>query len=175
MITVAIVGILATLATWGVAKYIRLSRSSEATQMIGAFKAAQEAYKSDMFSYLDVSGKGEIASDSYYPVTSTKERKAHSWDQKTGSETEVGARIKQLGVVADAPVHFIYACAAGPGTAAPAGHQLPNTTVDNWPTNPTGQPWYVVTAKADLNGNDVESVFTSASFTTQIFTENEGE
>jgi prepilin-type N-terminal cleavage/methylation domain-containing protein len=175
MITVAIVGILATLATWGVTKYIRMSRSSEATQMIGSFKAAEEAYKSDMFSYLDVSGSGAITDDSYYPAKSTKGQKAYSWVEKAGSETPLGERIRQLGVVADGPVHFIYACAAGPGTKAPAGHQLSNTTVENWPTGPTGQPWYVVTAKGDLNGNDVESVFTSSSFTTQIFIENEGE
>jgi prepilin-type N-terminal cleavage/methylation domain-containing protein len=172
MITVAIVGILATLATWGVTKYIRLSKSSEATQMIGAFKAAEEAYKSDMFSYLDVSGANAISNDSYYPGKSTKGRLARGWGE---AESDVGKRIKQLGVVADGPVHFIYACSAGSGTQAPDGDQLPNTTVANWPTQATGQPWYVVNAKADLDGDDTESRFTSASFTTQIFVENEGE
>jgi prepilin-type N-terminal cleavage/methylation domain-containing protein len=172
MITVAIVGILATLATWGVTKYIRLSKSSEATQMIGSFKAAEEAYKSDMFSYLDVSGNSAISDDSYYPGKSTEGRLAHGWGE---ANSEVGKRIKQLGVVADGPVHFIYACSAGSGTQPPDGHQLPNTTVANWPTEATGQPWYVVNAKADLDGDGTESRFTSASFTTQIFVENEGE
>jgi prepilin-type N-terminal cleavage/methylation domain-containing protein len=174
MITVAIVGILATLAIFGVSKYVRLSKSAEATQMIGAFKASQETYKSDMFSYLDVSGSNAISDASYYP-TQALEQKAHSWVQVEGSETPLGLRIKQLGVVADGPVQFIYACAAGNGTQIPAGHQLLTTPVDNWPAAATGQPWYVVSAKADLNGNGVESRFASASFTTQIFVENEGE
>lgn len=176
MITVAIVGILATLATFGVSKYIRLSRSSEATQMLGGFKTAQEIYKTDMFSYLDVGGaNGAITTDTYYPATSTAERKARSWLQVPGSETQLGLRIKTLGIAADGPVHFIYACAAGSGTQIPPGDQLPNTTVDNWPTEETGQPWYVANAKADLNGDGTESSFTTASFTSQIFIENEGE
>lgn len=173
MITVAIVGILATLATWGVTKYIHLSKSSEATQMIGSFKAAEEAYKADMFSYLDVSGANTITADSYYPVTSTAGQKAWSWDQATA--TPLGLRVKQLGVVSDGPVRFIYACAAGSGIQAPTGHQLPNTTVPGWPSGATGQPWYVVNAKADLDGDGTNSGFTSASFTTQIFIEKEGE
>jgi type IV pilus assembly protein PilA len=175
MITVAVVGILATLATWGVTKYIRLSKASEATQMIGAFKSAEEAYKSDMFSYLDVSGESKITASSYYPADTTAGQKARSWLEVDGAETQVGLRIKQLGVVADGPVYFIYACAAGGGTQIPAGHQLAATTVDNWPTAATGQPWYVVNAKADLDGDGTEASFTSASFTTQIFVENDGE
>jgi prepilin-type N-terminal cleavage/methylation domain-containing protein len=175
MITVAVVGILATLATWGVTKYIRLSKASEATQMIGAFKVAQETYKSDMFSYLDVSGANAILPGSYYPDISTTEQKGRAWLQVEGSETPVGLRIKQLGVVAEGPVYFIYACAAGSGTQVPAGHQLAITTVDSWPTQATGQPWYVVNARADLDSDGIEASFTSASFTSQIFVENDGE
>lgn len=175
MVTVAIVGTLAALGTWGVTRYIRLSRTSEAIQMIGAFKIAEESYKVDMFSYLDVSGANAISAGSYYPATSTAGKFAHSWLQVSGSETALGLRIKQLGVVADAPVHFIYACAAGSGTQVPAGHQLANTVVGNWPSQATGQPWYVVNAKADLDGDGIESGFTSASFTTQLFAENDGE
>jgi prepilin-type N-terminal cleavage/methylation domain-containing protein len=174
MITVAIVGILAALATWGVSRYVRLSKSSEATHMIGAFKAAQETYKSDMFSYLDVAGEnGAISAASYYPAKKPA-KVARSWLEVSGSESPVGLRVKQLGVVADAPVWFVYACAAGSGTQAPAGPQL-NDAVENWPAQATGQPWYVVSARGDLNGDGVESRLTSASFTTQIFTENEGE
>jgi type IV pilus assembly protein PilA len=174
MITVAIVGILAALATYGVSRYVRLSKASEATQMIGAFKAAQETYKSDMFSYLDVAGEaGAISAASYYPAEKPIDR-PRSWLQVSGSESPVGLRIKRLGVVADAPVWFVYACAAGNGTQAPAGPQLTDP-VENWPAQATGQPWYVVSARGDLNGDGVESRLTSASFTTQIFAENEGE
>jgi len=171
MVVVVIVGILATLATFGVSKYIQSSKASEATQMIGSIKAHQEAYKSDMFAYLDVAGGHTISSTSYYPVN-TPSNSIHAWGETT---TDIGKRFNQLGVAPDGPVRFVYATTAGSGTDAPAGDQLPNVAVENWPTTATGQPWYVVSALGDLNGDGVLSALSSASFTTQIYVDNEGE
>lgn len=171
MIVVVIIGILATLATYGVTKYMQSAKTTEAIQMIGSIKAHQESYKSDMLEYLDVAGGHTITSSSYYPAN-TPSKKVYAWGD---TSTDVGKRFKQLGVVPDAPVRFVYATTAGSGADAPAGDQLPNTAVANWPTAATGQPWYVVSALGDLDGDGTLSAYSSASFSNQIFRENEDE
>ena len=177
MITVVIVGILAALAAYGVIKYINLSKSSEPIQMIGSIKAAQEAYRADMLSYLDVSGSHDITAASYFPATTTAGKKTRSWQEVVGSETPIGLGFKRLGVNPDGPVRYIYASAAGSVSEKPAGHQLPTESVLNWPTAAIGQPWYVVAAKGDMDGDGLDSAYAAASFTSQIFIDHlrEGE
>lgn len=169
MVTVAIVGILATLATFGIAKYIQSSKSSEAIQMIGAIKAAQEQYRVDTFVYKDVSGSHSLADSTLYPTT-TPSSKVYAWGD---TSTDQGKAWQELGVRADAPVRFAYGCAAGSPTDAVPG---PGTSfsVANWPTTQS-MPWYVVRAVGDLDGDGVRSVFVSSSFTSQIFIDKEGE
>lgn len=171
MITVAIVGILATLAVYGVGKYIRSSQSSEAIQMIGMIKTCQESYKSEMLSYLDVSGTKSLGAGSYYPSNDVGQR-VWAWGD---TSTEVGRNFRQLGVVTSSPVRFAYATAAGGGADAVVGHNLPTLTINNWPTAAPGAPWYVVSAKGDLDGDGSLSGYASGSFTSQIFIDNEGE
>jgi prepilin-type N-terminal cleavage/methylation domain-containing protein len=165
MAVVAIVAILATLATYGVNKYIQSSKSSEAIQMIGSIKAAQEQYRAETFAYLDVSGSHALTN--HYPATSPS-KSVYGWGD---TSTAQGKKFLELGVVADAPVHFVYACAAGDGSSSvpPAG-----MTVANWPST-MQQPWYVVQALGDLDGDGVKSTFVSSSFTSRIFTDKEGE
>jgi len=168
MIVVVIVGILATLAAYGVTKYIQASKSSEAIQIIGSIKAAQESYRSDTMAYLDVSGNNALGT--YYPV-GTPGRDVHAWG---ATNTAIGENFARLGVTVDAPVRFVYACAAGPASLPPANHGT-SLEIANWPTAATGEPWYVVSALGDLDGDNVKSAFASASFTSQIFIDNEGE
>lgn len=170
MAVVAIVGILATLAVYGVRKYINSSKASEAIQMIGAIKAAQETYKADTFAYLDVSGSHTLSASTFYPMTSPS-NKAYGWGDVS---TAQGKAFQTLGVNADAPVRFAYGCAAGDGSnTIPA----PGTsmTVANWPSASNGAPWYVVRAVGDLDADGIQSVYASASFTGQIIVDKEGE
>lgn len=169
MITVAIVGILATLATYGVKKYLHSSKSTEAIQMIGAIKAAQEQYKADTFVYKDVSGAHSLASSTWYPTTSPSSS-VYAWGD---TSTDQGKAWKELGVTTDAPVRFAYGCAAG-GAADAIPAAGTSFTVANWPTT-SSVPWYVVRATGDLDGDGVQSVFLSSSFTGQIFIDKEGE
>lgn len=165
MAVVAIVGILAGLATYGVNKYIQSSKSTEAIQMIGAIKAAQEQYRAEMFNYLDVNGTGKLTP--YYPAE-TPTNKAYAWGDASSAQ---GKAYRELGVATDAPVRFVYGCAAGSGnTAIPA----PAMTVTNWPATQQ-QPWYVVQALGDFDGDGITSVYVSGSFTGRIFSDKEGE
>jgi type IV pilus assembly protein PilA len=170
MVTVAIMGILAGLAVYGVGKYIRASKTGEALQMIGAIKAAQETYKSDTFAYLDVSGTNDLANMSSFYPTINPDDKLRGWGDVS---TPVGQKWRALGVAPDAPVRFAYGCAAGGAGDAVTGHGS-SQTVANWPTA-ISAPWYVVRAVGDFDGDDNDSIYASASFTGQIIVDREGE
>ena len=60
MVVVVIVGILATVASVSVKKYVASSKTTEAIHMIGAIKAAQESFKDETFAYLPVSNEREV-------------------------------------------------------------------------------------------------------------------
>lgn len=161
MIVVVIVGILATLAVIGVRKYILSAKSNEAIHMIGAIKAAQESYKSETFRYLDVSA----SLTTFYPRDPGQFKSA--WNNPGHSDY---AAWNTLGVESAGPVQFGYATKAGVGGTPPQ----PGTTA-NIPYPASGEPWYVVRASSDLNGNGVLSIYTSSSFTSEIYFEGEGE
>ena len=166
---VVIVGILSALAVYGVRKYIQSAKSSEPIQMIGAIKAAQEQYRADTFTYLDVSGGHTLNSSTYYP-TATPSKKVWGWGD---TSTAQGAAFRSLGVTADAPVRFAYGCAAG-GSSDAVPSPAMSYTVANWPATQFG-PWYVVRAIGDLDADGLQSVFVSSSFSGSIVIDNEGE
>jgi hypothetical protein len=152
-----------------VRKYIQSSKSSEPIQMIQAIKAAQEQYRADTFTYLDVSGNHSLSSSTYYPMT-TPTKGAFGWGDTT---TTQGQAFRSLGVTADAPVRFAYGCAAGSSSDAVPSPAL-SFTVASWPTSQFG-PWYVVRSIGDLDGDGVQSVFVGASFTGALLIDKEGE
>ena len=172
MAVVVIVGILATLATYGVRKYILSSKSTEAVHMIGSIKAAQEAWRDETFKYLPVSGN----LDSVYPqpdvdsVGSTK----YSWIQPGHADV---ARWSLLNIETNQFVRYGYSCVAGS-----SGDALPNKTSlkieDADPFNgvtPTAE-WYVIRAIGDLDDDgSVYSTFVSSSFASEIYSERENE
>ena len=163
MIVIAIVGILATIASVSVKKYVASSKTSEAIHMISAIKAAQETYKDETFTYLNVSPGLSAASD-FYPDNPSPGQKKMNFAGTGAGQTE----WERLGVHEDAPVLFVYACTAGAAgaTPTPTGSDI---TVGNWPAN----PWYVVKARADLDNDGVNTVFITGSFAGEIFSAND--
>jgi type II secretory pathway pseudopilin PulG len=171
MAVVVIVGVLATLATVGLRKYVFASKSSEAVSMIGAIMAAQEAYRSETFAYATPTITSLTSVEAVYPQGAQDElpgRRKWNWDNPGHPDH---GRWMALSVTTNQPVIFGYTCVAGAaGSAVPAaGTEQPL----NWPT-PTG-PWYVVRAIADQNGDGVTSVFVGSSFTSEIHHEYDDE
>lgn len=161
---VVIVGILATLATIGVRKYIFAAKSSEATNMIGSIKAAEEAFRNETYAYLNVSS--DI--NTYYPNDQPGETK-RDWVYPPGKNYK---KWMELGVDASGPVQYGYAVVAGSAGQSPPN---PGTKVNmNWPSPTTG-PWYVVKAVGDVDGDGIQSIFVSSSFTNEIYSENASE
>jgi type IV pilus assembly protein PilA len=170
MIVVVIVAILAGLAIYGVRKYILAAKTSEATEMIGAIKTAQEQYKADTFAYLDISGVNKLDGyGTFYPATTPLKRKKMAWG--AGSDA-VANGWRMLGVQAAAPVMYIYGCAAGPGSMAPA---TPGMTIGGYPTAATGQPWYLIEAVGDLDGDGSVGTWVGSSVTGEIFHDKQEE
>jgi type IV pilus assembly protein PilA len=160
---VAIVGILATLGLVAYRRFITSSKSSEAIYMVGAIRAAQESYRAETLSYLDVSA----GFNDYYPTSSMGAKKT-AWDASTHKDH---VRWRQLGARPDGPVYYGYLVAAGvAGAVPPALHTANKPT---WQT--TTEPWYVIEAKGDVDGNGTYSWAAGTSFTGEIYLENQGE
>jgi len=169
MAVVVIVAILGTLATIGVRKYILASKSAEATGMIAAIKIAQEAYKAETFMYRDISG-GSVACagtscPGFYPATTVLGRKKMGWG---GGTDAIANGWRELGVSTNSGVMYIYGCAAGAGNVAPAA---PGITIGNYPSAALGQPWYVIKAAGDLDGDGEIGTWVGVSFDAQIYSE----
>lgn len=168
MIVVAIVGILAALATYGVRRYIMSTRTSEVGAVINAIRGAQEIYKQDTFVYLDVSA-GSF--DNLHPSSEPGAFK-RNW-AGDGDSPQTSANFRELGVMMDAPVYYTYAVVAGR-----TGDAIPSPPTDdqgyNFPEAATG-PFYVVYAKGDLDGDGNFSHGVATSMSNQVYIENEGE
>jgi Tfp pilus assembly major pilin PilA len=165
MIVVIIVGVLATIATYAVRKYILSAKTSEAISMITSIKAAQEGYKAETFVYLDVSGNF----DNLYPMR-TPGRQKVMWGGD-GDDATVAARWRILGVQADAPVQFGYAT-----VATRAGQQLPEPGTERTFGFPSNEPAYAVVARGDVNGDGKKFQYVVGhSFNAELYVENEGE
>src|SRR5689334_15244527 len=110
---VVIVGVLATLAVYGVRQYILSSKTSEAISMMSSIKSAEEAFKGETFAYLDVST--DFSDASFYPKSQLSEPASkfgkHAW--RTTATPDLQAKWMMLGVEPDGPVLFSYAVVAG--------------------------------------------------------------
>ncbi len=165
MVVVVIVGILATLAVIGVRKYILASKSNEAIHMIGSIKAAQEGYKAETFQYLNASTN----ITTFYPKDPGEYKSA--WNNPSHPDFN---NWNTLGVEAGGPVQFGYACVAGVGGTDNPPSALGTKTTVPIPTA-NGEPWYVVRASSDFDGDSVDSVYISSNSTSEIYFEGEGE
>ncbi len=167
MIVVVIIAVLSTLAVYAVSGYVRAAKMSEAPEMIQAIKAAQESYKDETFTYLNVSPD----LDNLYPT-----KKAALSDAKTQWGAEDGDILKNfraLGVSPGGPLRFGYACVAGSGGTLATDTDVDLTGTLNYPASPSG-PWYVVKAAANVDSStDDLSIFISSSFTDEIYSETE--
>jgi type IV pilus assembly protein PilA len=166
---VAMVGILATLAVYGVRKYVFAAKSSEAMTMVNAIKAHQEAFRDETFTYYDVTSDGGHALTPLYPMDPPNGTKYAWWN-----ETDKGlyARWRRLGADAGGGVTFGYACAAG-SPSDPVADPGANINL-NFPT--PVEPWYVIKAVGDQNGDGKnKTIVVASSFTREVHVENEGE
>jgi len=167
MVVVAIIAILASLAVYGVGKYVRAAGSSEPMEIINSVRAAQESYKDETFGYKDVSSMS-----SYFPFGGTlpKNNKA-SWDRGDSSELKAW---NELGVHPSTAVAFGYACTAKNDNSTVLNKGEIGITQDlGYPAN--ARNWYIVRAASDRDGNGIPAIFIGSNFTDQIYGQNDSE
>lgn len=165
MAVVAMIGILATLAVYGVRKYVFAAKSSEAMTMVNAIKAHEETYKDETFAYLNVTGGSDFTP--LYPMEKPDGRKWAWWNDKSS----VYSNWRRLGADAGGAVVFGYACIAGSvGDSVPDVKTITNL---NFPT--PNEPWYVIKAVGDNNPGGLNAVVVASSFAREVYVENESE
>jgi Tfp pilus assembly protein PilE len=163
MTVVVIVGVLAMIGLVAYRKFVLSSKTSEAIYMVGAIRSAEESFRAETLTYLNVTA----GFAKYYPKESPDNYKT-AW----GAPGDDLARWMQLGARPDGPVYYGYKCAAGnAGDTPPTLTDL--ASPPTWAT--TTGPWYVILAKGDVNANGIASYVSGSSFTGEIYVENEGE
>ena len=141
MIVVAIIGVLAALAIYGVRKYVLEAKRGEAVGMLTQIRSAEEAYRDEKFGYL---GRADFT---MWTPTNAPGGAKNGW--MSGPDDEMRQMFAQLGVIPDGPVEYSYAVVAGTvGTSIPA---IPMTLSAAVPA-PTG-PFYIAMGMADLNND----------------------
>jgi type IV pilus assembly protein PilA len=171
MTVVILVGVLATLAVYGVRKYILSAKSGEAVSMMTSIKTSEEAFKDETFVYMNVSTNFQTSN--WYPTTTPGKTKVR-WG---GAPQALADNWRTLGVSPNYPVQFAYAVVAiAPGGSVPDTPTVVKHNSDfGLPTS--ASDWmYIAAAKADLGGRDgVDTVVMSHSLSAEIYVENEGE
>jgi type IV pilus assembly protein PilA len=170
MAVVAIIGILASLAVYGVRQYIFSARTAEARQMILAIKAAEETYRQETYVYLNASAGGVTTPTALYPQIcvdgSAPGPRKYAWAQSSGCADAV--QWQQLGVASSNPVMYGYGV-----KQVAAGEAMPSVGKFDW-LSKTG-PGFAVVARGDLDGDGKLSLYLGSNFTDEIYREDEDE
>lgn len=163
---VVIVGILATVGIALLRKHVFSSKTTEVVAVVQSIRAAQESWRAENHGYLDVSP----TLGTWYPMAAPGRTKWH-WDQPAHADHP---KWQMLSPTVSGPVQAGYAVKAGaPFTPMPA----PDTASKPiWPAAASlNEPWYVIQAMADTDGDGDKSWFVAASLNGEIYSENEGE
>lgn len=144
MVVVAIIGLLASIAVPAFIGQMMRSRTTEAISTIGAIREAQDAYYATFSRFC-----GPLA---WNPATY-----AAAGSQSTFDPSAPG--WVQLGADPEGPVRFRYQVLAGQAGTRPAG--IPGFS--------GADPWYVVQAEADLDGNGQSMAVEGYSIGNRVF------
>ncbi len=171
MAVVIITAVLATLAVFGVRKYVYSSKTTEAIHMIGSIKSAEESYRSETFRYAGIDPGSLDAEANFFPKGEKPGQYKASWSPNGPDYANVWG---PLGVLSDSPVLFEYVVVAGNGALVAPPHDCTGVSWGTRGSANTG-PYYIVKAQADQNGDGKMSCFTSCNLTGEIFRANEDE
>jgi type IV pilus assembly protein PilA len=160
MAVVAIMGILALLATTLFVGHSRASKTGEAMAVMQAIRAAEERYRAENQVY--------FGNSTVWSPTDGKGDKRHSF-LALGEDY---AMWKTLSPTVNRPVQFGYRVNTGlPGEELPAVATSRKFASGTKPT----EPWYVVQARADADSDNTYCAMVASSFSPEVISENEGE
>lgn len=161
-IVVAIVGVLSVMAVVGYRKITLSAKISEAQNMISAIRIAQEDYKVERGTY------ASLGTSTWCPSPGTTQVKT-GWNTACDGGTGTWAKLP---VHVDGPVQFGYQTVATGATLPTFGW----IDMSAGAAIATTRPWYVIMARADLNGDGTPyTELVGTSFQNTIFSHQEGE
>jgi prepilin-type N-terminal cleavage/methylation domain-containing protein len=170
MAVVVIMGVLAALSIRAFRERALQSNVSNAEAVIKAIAVAEEHYRAENQVYLDVSSSGDTG---WYPhKTIPVNQKWSFWrappdggsDPETSRWQALAPDIRQM-------VEFAFKANAGLPDKTPTL----DTTKITLPVNTQVEPWYVIQARADANGDGVPCMIAAASWSPQVISVDDGE
>jgi prepilin-type N-terminal cleavage/methylation domain-containing protein len=170
MVVVLIMGILAAIGLSSFVRHIALSKNTQALAVCRSIGVAQERYRTLNGVYLDVS-QGNL--NNLYPVADPGLNHYHFWGRPAQATY---ANWVDLAPEVPVYVRYSYAVVAGlpNGAAAVAWPALGVSQAPVWPVT-VNDPWYVIRAVGDLDGDDDNSFIIMTSFSDRIYQENIGD
>lgn len=163
-VVVTIVGVLAVIAVVAYRKFTMTSKVSEAQNVISAIRIAEEDYRTERGTYLDLSGAPWCPSDG-------KQKKVYAWSGVSGC-TDATGPWNALPVHVDNGLLFGYKVTSAPAAVPNPGWVDMSQAI----IQATQKPWYVVQAQADLNRDGgLVTELMGTSFQNTIFSHQEGE
>ena len=172
-IVVAIVGILAVIAVVGYRKLILNGKVTEATNVIGAIRIAQNDFYSERGTYASIGSTFCPAAQACPLCIGTQKTQ---WDTTCSGGTN---QWQLLAVHIADPVLFGYRTVGGPSWANTDAFS-PTVNWVSWGCGAAcaGRPYFQIHAMADVNADGATGLYTefaTSNFTNQVFSRNVGE
>jgi prepilin-type N-terminal cleavage/methylation domain-containing protein len=165
MAVVLIMGILASIAIAAFHRRALQSNVANAKVIVKSIAAAQEHYRAENQVYLNVS-----ANLGWYPSTAiAKNQKVSFWKTPADPLTE---RWRLLAPDIRQPVEFRFKATAGLPDVQPELDPLSPIAL---PANSAVEPWYLIEARADADGDGTACFVAAASWAPEIVSVNDGE
>jgi prepilin-type N-terminal cleavage/methylation domain-containing protein len=172
MTVVIIVGILATIGIASFRRYVYGSKTTEALAMVQSIRGAEERWRAQNLTYLNVSTGGN-----WYPSAPVPRTKRSFYNNGTCAPTpdpSEDCRWKLLNPTVTGPVEFGYMVnAGGPSDAMTTPHT--NARPPNWngwgTTTGKQEPWFVIQAIGDSDGDGRFSKFVASSLKGEVYQE----
>lgn len=137
--------------------------------MVNEIKAAEEAYRDDTLTYLGATG---APFQNWHPnTTAGQDSMKANW--LGGIPNPATQALTELGVMSSGPVYFRYTVVAGDSGAVPSVNPLLSEPLA-MPTT-SDDPFYIVVARADLDGDGVFQHVIGQSFNSSIVVDREGD
>ncbi|HTQ02669.1 MAG TPA: prepilin-type N-terminal cleavage/methylation domain-containing protein [Polyangiaceae bacterium] len=165
MAVVAITGILATIGIAALRNRTLASDATSAKVVVKAIVAAEEHYRAENQLYYDVSSPGDAG---WYPQKDIPKNAKLSFWSTTSADT---AKWHTLAPDIRQNVSFAFKANAGLPTDTPKYEDALATI----PLPAIVEPWYLIQARVDADGNGIACMVAAASWTPEVFSVNDGE
>jgi type IV pilus assembly protein PilA len=185
MVVVAIIGVLAALAIYGLRRYQASAGTGEAIAMLQSMRGAEASYRAENLVYggcVNANGTPQqnavLTSADFVPRPATgaalDNAKVQMIVSAPGPNT-TSACFRAMNFRADGPVKFTYGAAAGPPGNVAAGAGGSFLLTSQLPAFTANEPWYALAAAGDRNDNGQLAALSIASFQNEVYVENDSE